>query len=90
VGYVRCLVKVYAVVVSPSLHKVRQASTRVDGRPSKYHRTKGVYLHRGRPLHDVACRDVRWARVSIPGSKYDSRKAAYDVKGCETTNDGNR
>ena len=35
-------------------------------------------------------RGVRWARVSIPGLKYDSRKAAYDVKWCESPNDGNR
>lgn len=54
-GHVQCLVKVYAVVVSPSRYNVRWAATQ-DGRPSKYHRTKGLYLHR--VVHDVAWRSV--------------------------------
>ncbi len=69
VGHARCLVKIYAVVESPSWYNVRPAATREDGRPSRYHRTKGIYLYWGR----LRC-GVRWAGVSISGLKYDSRK----------------
>jgi hypothetical protein len=56
VGHARCLVKIYEVVESPSWYNVRPTTTREDGRPSKYHRTKGyVSLLGSSTMWRVAC-----------------------------------
>ena len=86
VGHARCLVNIYAVVVSPSWYNVRYAVTRAWASIQ----ISSDQRFMSSPGWSTMWRSVRWARVSIPGLKYDSRKASCDVKWCETTNDGNR
>ncbi len=81
-SWVMRVVKIYLVVLSPSWFMCVRRPPGQTGVLSKYHRTKGMYLH-------PRC-GVRWAGVSIPGMNYDSRKAAHDVNWCKTTSDGNR